>query len=122
MVDEIHLGVLVAVVVIGIPMFIIASQFKAELSGMYGATGPLVAMPAENDLYVSGALAKSNPEEALSLMYNAQASDELERCSDPSYAELCQGSIELIVQSCIESQQDLAVCHDPRIAQYLPKA
>ncbi|MEM2141025.1 MAG: hypothetical protein QXJ74_05895 [Nitrososphaera sp.] len=121
MVDEIRLGVVLSIVVIAVPTFIIVSQFKTEASGLQGL-GALQASAAQDELLASNRLATSNPEEALYMMYDAQAQDELERCSDPGLAQLCEGTIELIADSCADSLYDLAVCHDPRIEQLVPKA
>jgi hypothetical protein len=119
MVDEIRLGVIMAVVVVAIPTFIIVNEFKSQPSGLHGLG--LASAAAENDLYASERFANSNPEEALYMMYDAQAADELDRCFD-SESDLCGATMELIVKSCLDSQYDLTVCHDPRIEQLLTKA
>lgn len=121
MVDEIRLGVVLAVVVIAIPTLIIVNEFKSQTLGLH-SLGAINVAAAENELFASERFATSNPEEALYMMYDAQAADELERCFDSETAKLCEGTIELIVDSCIDSQYDLRVCHDPRIEQLLSKA
>lgn len=121
MVDEIRLGVILSIVIIAVPTFIIVSQFKTEASGVQ-TTGFLQNSAAEEALVSSERFAKSNPEEALYMMYDAQAQDELERCSGAEHAQLCEGTIELIVDSCTDTFYDLAVCHDPRIERLIPKA
>jgi hypothetical protein len=108
-----------AVVVVAIPTFIIVNEFKSQPSGLHGL-GPASAA-AENDLYSPELFVNSNPEEALYMMYDAQAADELDRCYD-SESDLCGATIELIVKSCRDSQYDLMVCHDPRVEQLLTKA
>lgn len=124
MVDELRLGIIVAIVTIAIPMYVIASSAQARVSEISPAVSLGQSMPG-NSILSSEQFKNSNPEEAMYMMYGASAMEELDRCFEPSgpYAELCTGSIDLIVRSCnISSDVELAVCDDPRIKGLLQDA
>lgn len=122
MVDEVRLAVVVAIITIAIPVFIITSEAKSQLSSFHLPV-PLsaAAMSGGNQSSMEHP-AKSNPEQALYSMYDTQAAAELDRCFGSEQKELCDGTVDLIVDSCTNSQVDLAVCHDPRIEQLIAKA
>lgn len=124
MADEIRLGILVAIVTIAIPTFVIASTAQAKASEISPAAS-LAQNLSEDGVLSSEQFQSSNPEEAMYMMYGAQAMEELDRCFEPKgpYAELCTGSVDLIVKSCnISSDVRLEVCDDPRIKGLLQGA
>lgn len=133
MVDELRMGIIVAIVTIFIPTYVIASSAQARVSEMgpaATATTATAALSPGQGMYTASIFASeqfknSNPEEAMYMMYGASAMEELDRCFEPKgpYAELCTGSIDLIVRSCnISSEVELAVCDDPRIKGLLQGA
>ncbi|MGI0005348.1 MAG: hypothetical protein ACREAO_01695 [Nitrososphaera sp.] len=124
MADDIRLGILVAIVTIAIPTFVIASSAQAKASEISPAASLAQSLPGEG-VFSSEQFQSSNPEEAMYMMYGAQAMEELDRCFEPKgpYAELCTGSVDLIVKSCnISSDVRLEVCDDPRIKGLLQGA
>jgi hypothetical protein len=131
MVDEVRLAVLIIIVTVSVPTFIIMSETKTQLSG-FNSIGnlPSVAAASSGDDNPSSSSSssslkqatKSNPEQALYSAYDAQATEELDRCFGAAQNELCERSVDLIVHSCTNSQVDLAVCHDPRIEQLVSGA
>jgi hypothetical protein len=124
MVDEVRLAALVVIVTVAIPVFLITSGAKTMLSGFsLPVPRSAVAMSSDSNSNPPSSssvehFAKNNPEQALYAMYDSQAAEELDRCyGSSSDKELCDGSVDLIVDSCTNSQVDLTVCHDPRIEQ-----
>lgn len=132
MVDEVRLAVLIIIVTVSVPTFIIMSETKTQLSGFHSIGNlPSVAAASSGDDNPTSSSSsssslkqatKSNPEQALYSAYDAQAAEELDRCFGAAQNELCEGSVDLIVHSCTNSQVDLAVCHDPRIEQLVSGA
>lgn len=124
MVDEVRLGIIVAIVTIAIPTFVIASSAQAKASELTPAISLAQNLPGDQ-MFASEQFQNSNPEEAMYMMYGAQAMEELDRCFEPKgpYAELCTGSVDLIVKSCnISADVRLEVCDDPRIKGLLQGA
>ncbi|MGI0019169.1 MAG: hypothetical protein ACREAY_01720 [Nitrososphaera sp.] len=123
MADDIRLGILVAIVTIAIPTFVIASSAQAMAAEISPAASLAQNLPGDG--VFSSQFQNSNPEEAMYMMYGAQAMEELDRCFEPKgpYAELCTGSVDLIVRSCnISADVRLEVCDDPRIKGLLQGA
>ncbi|UVS70146.1 hypothetical protein [Nitrososphaera viennensis] len=124
MVDEVRLAALVVIVTVAVPVFLITGEAKDLLSGSsLPVPRSAIAMSGDNNSLLSSSsveqqnFAKDNPEQALYAMYDAQAVEELDRCFSSPEKGMCDGSVDLIVDSCKNSQVDLVVCHDPRIEQ-----
>lgn len=118
--DGLRLGIVISIITIAIPMFIILSSARAQVAEVAGLG--VLRQVGQSSIAAPERLAASNPEQALYLMYDSQAMEELERCTSAGTQPMCEDTVKLIVQSCTDSQVDLAVCHDSRIEQLLAKA
>jgi hypothetical protein len=131
MADEVQMASILVIITIAIPMFLIANETKALISSP-SLPIPSPAAGSSNNINDAGNhnhdgkpstapsssaahLKRDNPEQALYTTYNLQAVEELNRCFNSSQKGMCEGSIDLIVNTCTSSRVDISVCHDPRV-------
>jgi hypothetical protein len=118
--DGLRLGIVISIITIAVPVFFIMSSAKAQVSQVAGLE--VLQQAGDGDIALPERMASSTPEEALYLMYDSQAMKELERCTSGDTQPLCEDTVKMIVDSCTDSQVDLAVCHDSRVEQLMAKA